>query len=1040
MERRAPSSGPERLLEHAAWARRLARELVTDAAAADDVLQDAWLAASRTPPPADRPARPWLGKVLRNFARQRARSEGRRAQRESASARAERLPGPDELAERLDSQRALTEELAQLAEPFRSTVLLRFFEDLEPSEIARRQGLPAGTVRWRLKRGLDELRERLDRRFGDRRRWGLLLVPLARMAAPPAPPSIAAPQPSPASAPMVLSGGTSAALTGAVVMHLGVKVAAGAAAVLGLVVGGLMLGGIDPRDVLPWPSEKPVAVAFRPLDPVVATPVAEPATAAREAIAAPRAEVESTLAPAAAAVEAETRMTLRAGAFDAAGAPLAGAILRAIQALDRPSKPSGPDGALALELEVDARQGELAVLVERAGFATQLAHAQPQPGGDVYLGNFRLEPGGAISGRVVDLAGRGVPDVLVSLGEASPSRGELERQRYDFYIDQAPRALTHSDGSFLLLGVSEGFTRVWASGEGWLASASPPVEVRSGLESAGVEIRLEPLVDAMQVRGRVVDPDGQPVHLAELEFERREKGNVMRGTHPADGDGRFQWLMHPDARLDITASDPEHRFGPATVRELAGGAVEIELRLTALRQVQLAVRSTSGAAVEHFSAELVGQDGRTALDGLDPESEDVPEAELHLGGMLQVSLPEQPFELVVSAPGFELHRSGVLQPSSIGAEIAVSLAPLPGLRGRVLHAGEPVTGARVELYALTPEMLIERGPFALRFDPKARDRTSTDAEGTFLLTPRTRSKFIVRAEREGLAPREVGPLDLDPKSAARELEIELGSGGAIEGRVLVPPGPDAAGTLVGASCGDGRVLTQRVGSDGAFRFERLAAGGWQVRQLESESWGTSMTTGGRTPPPIDWDCAVVEERTTRFDLDLTGAERALVAGRLRFDGKPSEGWGALLNEGTTWTGSEVVQGNVDPGGKFALEARPGPHYLVLETTEGALGDRAVGLPLDLAPGENEVDIDLATGSLVVEHASGERLVYAVQGRDGSISLVALKPDASGRCEVSLVPVGAGRIAEMQEVFDPAVWPTLATVEVRKGQQATVVLP
>ena len=32
------------------------------------------------------------------------------------------------------------------------------------------------------------------------------------------------------------------------------------------------------------------------------------------------------------------------------------------------------------------------------------------------------------------------------------------------------------------------------------------------------------------------------------------------------------------------------------------------------------------------------------------------------------------------------------------------------------------------------------------------------------------------------------------------------------------------------------------------------------------------------------------------------------------------------------------------------------------------------------------------------------------------------------------------IAQMQEVFDPSVWPTLAHVEVRKGQQATVVLP
>ena len=35
----------EELLEHSAWVRGLARQLVTDATAADDTVQDAWVAA-----------------------------------------------------------------------------------------------------------------------------------------------------------------------------------------------------------------------------------------------------------------------------------------------------------------------------------------------------------------------------------------------------------------------------------------------------------------------------------------------------------------------------------------------------------------------------------------------------------------------------------------------------------------------------------------------------------------------------------------------------------------------------------------------------------------------------------------------------------------------------------------------------------------------------------------------------------------------------------------------------------------------------------
>jgi protein-disulfide isomerase len=59
-------------------------------------------------------------------------------------------------------------------------VLLCYAQGIEPSEIARRQGIPAGTVRWRLKRGLDDVRAKLDTRYGnDRKAWVVVLGPLA---------------------------------------------------------------------------------------------------------------------------------------------------------------------------------------------------------------------------------------------------------------------------------------------------------------------------------------------------------------------------------------------------------------------------------------------------------------------------------------------------------------------------------------------------------------------------------------------------------------------------------------------------------------------------------------------------------------------------------------------------------------------------------------------------------------------------------------------------------------------------------------------
>ena len=77
-------------------------------------------------------------------------------------------------------QRALVDAVLALDEPYRSAVLLRYFEGLEPAEIARRRGVPAGTVRSHLSRGLAELRAALDRRHGgDTRTWCAALLPLA---------------------------------------------------------------------------------------------------------------------------------------------------------------------------------------------------------------------------------------------------------------------------------------------------------------------------------------------------------------------------------------------------------------------------------------------------------------------------------------------------------------------------------------------------------------------------------------------------------------------------------------------------------------------------------------------------------------------------------------------------------------------------------------------------------------------------------------------------------------------------------------------
>jgi RNA polymerase sigma-70 factor (ECF subfamily) len=1046
MESRGTPARPEEFLAQSAWARRLAHSLVGEAAAADDVVQETWMAALERPPDGERPLRPWLARVIANFARQRARSGSRRDARERSAARPEALPGPDELVERLDSQRALAEELGRLAEPQRSTVLLRYFEDLEPSEIARRQGIPAGTVRWRLKRGLDELRLRLDARFGERRTWALLLVPLARPVVPPSPLLPSGPEGSiPASAPVVTSGGAGAALTGAWIVSTTLKVTAGAAAAT-LTFLGLAWTGVLPTALSPFARETPAPVVFRPLTEMAEVEGEAPAPSPA-AVETARRSAETAPEPVAAAEAApgSTTIALRAGIFDGAGSALSGGRLVLLAPFEALSGPSAADGSATLELDGEqVHQQQLVVRVERTGFASALAHVHAEPGSEVHMGNFRLEPGGAISGRVLDADGRGMHGVLISLGGTDDEPERLEMSRYDFWPELLSSTRSGPDGSFVVAGVPEGYHRVWASADDWVAAFSAPVEVRAGQESTGVELVLSELAAAHLVLGRVLDPSGMPAPHAELRFVKGHARSSTSSSLHADGEGRFRIVVPPGSTLALTAIDRERAFGPASVEGLRGGVSDLELRLSALSRAELWVAGSDGAPLERFAwRTLAASDESHLAEG---------HLEAHAGGRVELDVPTVPFLLEVSAPGHTLERLGPWTAAAVGERIDVRLAPLPGLRGRVLmEGGERVEGARVQLFTrMSDERYYEHNGFEVYLEPSALDEDSSDDGGRFLLTPRTADTYFVRVERAGFAPAEVGPLELVPERAGDELTIELGHGGAIEGRVLAPPGPEAAGSIVGISRGDGHAVTQRTGPDGSFRFELLTPGNWQVRVVTEEihpsrSMSTSTTARGR--PEMAWDCRVEEGRTTRFDIDLGDRGDVRVSGLLRIDGAEPGAWKAVLTSERLFGGARLDEADVSLAGEFELSApRPGRYLVMLEGAFGERGMQILAAKLELGTGDNPWQLDLRTSALEVAN------VPALEGSDPAtvhlwtrgeelMCLTAVFPDENGRCLLPRVPVGPGRIVNVAgDDPEPLAWPTLAECEVVAGKTVQVTLP
>lgn len=171
----------ELLLTHAGALRSMARALLHDEHAADDVVQDTWVRALVATPSTDRGLGGWLQRVAEGFAKKHRRSEGRRAERERHYA-AERREVLD-TEQRSAVLRAVFEAVLALDEPYRETVLLRWFEGLPPRDIAERLGVRVTTVDSRLQRAHAQLRVTLERELG-RERGGWRGVVALALGAP----------------------------------------------------------------------------------------------------------------------------------------------------------------------------------------------------------------------------------------------------------------------------------------------------------------------------------------------------------------------------------------------------------------------------------------------------------------------------------------------------------------------------------------------------------------------------------------------------------------------------------------------------------------------------------------------------------------------------------------------------------------------------------------------------------------------------------------------------------------------------------------
>jgi RNA polymerase sigma-70 factor, ECF subfamily len=146
------------------WPRayRAAYLVVHDAAAAEDIAQEAFLAAVRAIDRFDRrrPFGPWMHRIVVNRAIDVTRARALRREVDASAAHSAEAPADPPSSPLPDD---VVTALGGLSPEHRAVVVLRFVFDYTPGEIARVLDMPRGTVNSRLRRALDRLGEVIER-------------------------------------------------------------------------------------------------------------------------------------------------------------------------------------------------------------------------------------------------------------------------------------------------------------------------------------------------------------------------------------------------------------------------------------------------------------------------------------------------------------------------------------------------------------------------------------------------------------------------------------------------------------------------------------------------------------------------------------------------------------------------------------------------------------------------------------------------------------------------------------------------------------
>lgn len=579
----------DQLLAESTWVRALAQSLVGDEHAAEDLAQEAYLRALKHPPRSDGNVRAWFRTVLRRLATGSFHTRNQRVARERQAALHEHVESVEELVSRVDLQRRLALLATNLPEPYRETILLRYFEGLEPQDIAGRLQVPAATIRTRVRRGLEQLRQRLDHVHGERATWQAALLPLAYGGIDQAieDPGLSVRSEAVRTGAAVSAGATGGSLAAKVAVML--LLVAGTAwwgitaihsrpdGVQGKSTGGgRSLVAQDPSTI-PGGIGPTLHATPTPEDPVDPAPVGA-AAASTAASAEPPAAQPGSRARWSGRVLSSTGEVLPGISVEVERKPLGWTSRRTVAT-------TGADGTFVMPAVTSSgAQLRFVGAGHQPGvfpLEELLPSAQKLDDGHLALPDTVLAAPVVIRGRVHDPEGRAIPDASVELWRVIPgliTTGPDQLRSEDDGTMLMETVSTDAAGQFHFAGFATEHYHVTCEAQGWAG------RITQEFQQAPADEVVFVLMPCVPLTGSVHFEDGMPAHGAEVHIGTPGGGGDV--TAKVDGAGRFSlpnpppgpWMVVVDHPFAVTL----HALNLSATPQLdfvleVGGTIEIQV-------------------------------------------------------------------------------------------------------------------------------------------------------------------------------------------------------------------------------------------------------------------------------------------------------------------------------------------------------------------------------------------------------------------------------------------------------------------------------